>query len=84
MGEYAEAIKIYNSIILNNPYETHKLELQEQKSLKALNRANDALKDYQVVLALYPDSKQAQIGIFKLFSGKKRAEEIVKIILSIK
>ena len=32
-----------------------------------------------MVLALYPDSKQAQIGIFKLFSGKKRAEEIVKL-----
>lgn len=78
MGEYAEAIKIYNSIILNNPYETQ-IRIARAKSLKALNRANDALKDYQVVLALYPDSKQAQIGIFKLFSGKKRAEEIVKL-----
>jgi len=78
MGEYTEAIKIYNSIILNNPYETQ-IRIARAKSLKALNRPYDALKDYQVVLALYPDSKQAQIGIFKLFTGKKRSEDIVKL-----
>lgn len=78
MGEYAEAIKIYNAIILNNPYETQ-IRIARAKSLKALNREGDALKDYQVVLALYPDSKQAKIGIFKLYSGKKRTDEIVKL-----
>ena len=34
MGEYAEAIKIYNSIILNNPYETQ-IRIARAKELKS-------------------------------------------------
>ena len=69
MAEYANAIEIYNSILSNNPYETQ-IMIARAKSYKALNMTNNAIKDYQVVLALYPNSMQAQYGLYRIFSGK--------------
>lgn len=69
MAEYANAIEIYNSILSKNPYETQ-IRIARAKSYKALNMTNNAIKDYQVVLALYPNSMQAQYGLYRMFSGK--------------
>ncbi len=78
MGEYAQAINIYNSIIASNPYETQ-IRIARAKCYRATGNINTAMKDYQVVLALYPNSKQAQYGMVQLFSGKKSIDEIIKL-----
>ncbi len=69
MAEYANAIEVYNSILSKNPYETQ-IRIARAKCYKANNMTNAAIKDYQVVLALYPNSMQAQYGLYKLLSGK--------------
>ena len=78
MGEYAQAINVYNSIIANNPYETQ-IRIARAKCYRTIGNINAAMKDYQVVLALYPNSKQAQYGMVQLFSGKKSIDEIIKL-----
>ncbi len=77
MCEYKNAINVYNSILANNPYETQ-IRIARAKSYKATGNANSAIKDYQVILALYPDSKQAQYGLYKMLSGKKSTPDIIK------
>ncbi len=69
MAEYANAIEVYNSILSKNPYETQ-IRIARAKCYKANNMTNAAIKDYQVVLALYPNSMQAQYGLYKILSGK--------------
>ena len=69
MAEYSNAIEIYNSILAKNPYETQ-IRIARAKCYKANGMLNAAIKDYQVVLALYPNSIQAQYGLYKLLSGK--------------
>lgn len=69
MAEYANAIEVYNSILAKNPYETQ-IRIARAKCYKANGMLNAAIKDYQVVLALYPNSMQAQYGLYKLLSGK--------------
>lgn len=77
MREYENAISVYNSIISGNPYETQ-IRIARAKSYKAVGKLNAAIKDYQVILALYPNSKQAQYGLYRLLSGKKPLNEIIK------
>ena len=69
MAEYSKATEIYNSILAKNPYETQ-IRIARAKCYKANGMINAAIKDYQVVLALYPNSMQAQYGLYKLLSGK--------------
>ncbi len=69
MAEYSKATEIYNSILAKNPYETQ-IRITRAKCYKANGMINAAIKDYQVVLALYPNSMQAQYGLYKLLSGK--------------
>ncbi len=77
MTEYKNAISIYDSIISANPYESQ-IRIARAKSLKAIGKKDAAIKDYQVVLAIYPDSKQAQYGLYKILSGSKTTTDIVK------
>lgn len=69
MAEYSNAIEIYNSILAKNPYETQ-IRIARAKCYKANGLLSAAIKDYQVVLALYPNSMQAQYGLYKLLSDK--------------
>jgi len=69
MKEYLKAVKIYDSILAKNAYDTQ-IRIAKAKSLIGLGKKAEGVKEFQLVLALYPESLQAQYGIFKVFYGE--------------
>src|SRR5699024_7645268 len=61
IGEYSFADEIYTEILEENPYESQ-IRISRAKSYAAISEYEKAIKDYQIVLAMYPDSLQAQYG----------------------
>lgn len=74
--QYPQATRIYDDILRDNLYESQ-IRAGKAKSLLALGQTNAALKEYQVILAIYPDSKQAKYGIYEIFKGKKDLDFII-------
>lgn len=77
MGQYKSAIQIYDTILESDPYETQ-IRIARAKCYGKTGNINRAIKDYQVVLALYPESRQAQFGLYTLLWGKKNLNETIK------
>lgn len=75
--KYPQATRIYDNILRDNLYESQ-IRAGKAKSLLALGQTNAALKEYQVILAIYPDSGQAKLGIYNIFKGKKDLDFIIK------
>ena len=73
---YAQALRLYSDILTDNLYESQ-IRAGKAKSLLALNRQGEALKEYQVILAIYPDSKQAKLGIYDIFKNDKNLDFII-------
>ena len=67
--QYPQATRIYDNILRDNLYESQ-IRAGKAKSLLALGQTNAALKEYQVILAIYPESKQAKYGIYEIFTKK--------------
>ncbi len=82
INEYSFADEIYSEILDENPYESQ-IRISRAKTYAALNDENKAIKDYQVVLAMYPDSIQAQYGIYTLLKNKMPLEKIVNLFYPI-
>lgn len=74
--QYPQATRIYDSILRDNLYESQ-IRAGKAKSLLALGQTNAALKEYQIILAIYPESKQAKYGIYEIFKGKKSLDYII-------
>ena len=74
--QYPQATRVYDNILRDNLYESQ-IRAGKAKSLLALGQANAALKEYQVILAIYPESKQAKYGIYEIFKGKKDLDYII-------
>ncbi len=68
MKEYQLAVDTYESILAKNPYDSQ-IRIAKAKSLSTLGKNDDALKEYQMALVVYPDSRQAQYGIYRMFYG---------------
>ncbi len=76
--EYTFADEIYSEILEENPYESQ-IRIARAKAYIANNKKEKALKDYQIVLAMYPDSLQAQYGIYSLYRGVYPLEKIINL-----
>src|SRR5699024_10938631 len=74
--QYPQATRVYDNIIRDNLYESQ-IRAGKAKSLLALGQTNAALKEYQIILAIYPESKQAKYGIYEIFKGKKSLDYII-------
>ena len=74
--QYPQATRIYDNILRDNLYESQ-IRAGKAKSLLALGQTNAALKEYQVILAIYPESKQAKYGIYEIFKDKKDPDFII-------
>lgn len=61
--EYSFADEIYSEILEDNPYESQ-IRISRAKAYLAMGDYDKAIKDYQIVLAMYPDSLQAQYGLY--------------------
>jgi tetratricopeptide (TPR) repeat protein len=77
MGDYQKALDIYDKILQTNKYDTQ-IRIAKGKFLAALGKPQDAIKEFQVVLLIYPDSMQAKYGIYKTLKGKASIDEIVQ------
>lgn len=78
IGEYSFADEIYTEILEENPYESQ-IRISRAKSYAALSEYEKAIKDYQIVLAMYPDSLQAQYGMYTLLKERIPLERIVNL-----
>lgn len=74
--QYPQATRVYDNILRDNLYESQ-IRAGKAKSLLALGQTNAALKEYQIILAIYPESKQAKYGIYEIFKGKKSLDYII-------
>lgn len=74
--EYSFADEIYTEILEENPYESQ-IRISRAKSYIKMNDIEKAIKDYQIVLAMYPDSIQAQYGIYLLLKNELPLEKII-------
>ncbi len=74
--QYPQATRIYDNILRDNLYESQ-IRAGKAKSLLALGQTNAALKEYQIILAIYPESKQAKYGIYEIFKDKKDLDYII-------
>ena len=74
--QYPQATRVYDNILRDNLYESQ-IRAGKAKSLLALGQTNAALKEYQIILAIYPDSKQAKYGIYEIFKDKKDLDYII-------
>lgn len=74
--EYAFADEIYSEILEDNPYESQ-IRISRAKTYVSMNNYEKALNDYRVVLAMYPDSIQAQYGIYTLLKDKMPLDKII-------
>lgn len=74
--EYSFADEIYTEILEENPYESQ-IRISRAKSYIKMNDFEKAIKDYQIVLAMYPDSLQAQYGIYLLLKNELPLEKII-------
>ena len=74
--QYPQATRVYDNILKDNLYESQ-IRAGKAKSLLALGQTNAALKEYQIILAIYPESKQAKYGIYEIFKGKKSLDYII-------
>ncbi len=80
--EYSFADEIYTEILEENPYESQ-IRISRAKAYIQLNQVDKAIKDYQIVLAMYPESLQAQYGMYSLLKNKYSLDEIVKLFYPI-
>lgn len=78
IGEYSFADEIYTEILEENPYESQ-IRISRAKSYAAISEYEKAIKDYQIVLAMYPDSLQAQYGMYTLLKDRIPLERIVNL-----
>ncbi len=67
--QYPRAIRVYDNILRDNMYESQ-IRAGKAKSLLAMGQTQEALKEYQVILAIYPDSKQAKYGVYETLKNK--------------
>ena len=76
--EYSFADEIYTEILEENPYESQ-IRISRAKTYGITGQKEKAIKDYQIVLAMYPDSIQAQYGMFSLLKNDLPLEKIVNL-----
>ena len=76
--EYSFADEIYTEILEENPYESQ-IRISRAKAYIALNNFEKAVKDYQIVLAMYPDSLQAQYGLYSVLKDRLPLEKIINL-----
>ncbi len=77
MGDYQRALEISDRILQTNKYDTQ-IRIAKGKFLAALGKTQEAIKEFQVVLLIYPDSMQAKYGIYKTLKGKASLDEIIQ------
>ncbi len=76
--EFSLADDIYSEVLNDNPYESQ-IRISRAKAYKSLSKDELAIKDYQIVLAMYPDSLQAQFGIYDILKSKAPLDKIVSL-----
>lgn len=76
--EYSFADEIYTEILEENPYESQ-IRISRAKTYIAMNEPEKAVKDYQVVLAMYPDSLQAQYGMYTVLKDRVSLDRIINL-----
>ncbi len=74
--QYPQATRIFDSILRDNLYESQ-IRAGKAKSLFALGQVEDAINEYQVILAIYPESKQAKYGIYKILREQNSLDYII-------
>ncbi len=82
INEFTIANEIFSEIIEENPYESQ-IRIARAKSYGALSEESKSIKDFQVVLAMYPDSLQAQYGLYNLLKEKLPLEKIINLFYPI-
>ena len=80
--EYSFADEIYSEILEDNPYESQ-IRISRAKAYLALKQYEKAIKDYQIVLAMYPDSLQAQYGLYCVLKDRLPLDKIVNLFYPI-
>ena len=80
--EYSFADEIYSEILEDNPYESQ-IRISRAKAYLALKQYEKAIKDYQIVLAMYPNSLQAQYGLYCVLKGRLPLDKIVNLFYPI-
>ncbi len=76
--EFNFADEIYTEILEENPYESQ-IRISRAKAKIAMNKPEEAVKDYQIVLAMYPDSLQAQYGMYSLLKDSIPLDRIINL-----
>lgn len=76
--EYSFADEIYTEILEENPYESQ-IRISRAKTYVAMQEYEKAIKDYQIVLAMYPDSLQAQYGLYTVLKNKAPLDRIINL-----
>ncbi len=80
--EYSFAEEIYSEILEDNPYESQ-IRISRAKTYLSLGENAKAIKDYQIVLAMYPESLQAQYGLYCALKEKLSLDKIVALFYPI-
>ena len=78
INEYGFADEIYSEILEENPYESQ-IRISRAKTYIKMSEFEKAIKDYQIVLAMYPDSLQAQYGMYALLKDRISLERIINL-----
>lgn len=76
--EFEFADEIYSEILEENPYESQ-IRISRAKTYIKINQLEHAIKDFQIVLAMYPDSLQAQYGMYALLKQRLPLEKIINL-----
>lgn len=80
--EYSFADEIYSEILEDNPYESQ-IRISRAKAYLAMGDYDKAIKDYQIVLAMYPDSLQAQYGLYCVLKNRLPLDKIINLFYPI-
>ena len=80
--EYSFADEIYSEILEDNPYESQ-IRISRAKAYLAMKEYEKAIKDYQIVLAMYPDSLQAQYGLYCVLKDRLPLDKLVNLFYPI-